>query len=390
MVVLNKTRMGFRIVAAAAIGATAWNGHVAALALLPLIVWIWRDSRSRFDAFLALFAYYLGAGRGLLAGASVFFTDPFTPPAWWAGVLIWTAPSALLAGTWAAGWGTSRRGLRLLVILAALALPPIGIVGWANPLTAAGALFPGTGWTGLGLLLALLVVVAEARRPTLLYPCFVLASVLNVSATAHEEPQWIGLDTRYGPTDSTEGEFERLRGLQRLVLRASREAPDGAVFVLPEAVGGAWTVNAAWWQRVARKLERKRQTVLVGAKRPDEGSRQYVNILVSLGNETGVEFASRVPVPIGMWTPYRDDGAKTAWWETGISVLNGQRAASLVCYEQLLVWPVLVSMAHRPEVLVGASNDWWAIETNIPDIQRQAVVAWGRLFGVPTVYAANL
>jgi len=276
------------------------------------------------------------------------------------------------------------------VILAALALPPIGIVGWANPLTAAGALFPGTGWTGLGLLLALLVVVAEARRPTLLYPCFVLASVLNVSATAHEEPQWIGLDTRYGPTDSTEGEFERLRGLQRLVLRASREAPDGAVFVLPEAVGGAWTVNAAWWQRVARKLERKRQTVLVGAKRPDEGSRQYVNILVSLGNETGVEFASRVPVPIGMWTPYRDDGAKTAWWETGISVLNGQRAASLVCYEQLLVWPVLVSMAHRPEVLVGASNDWWAIETNIPDIQRQAVVAWGRLFGVPTVYAANL
>jgi len=35
MVVLNKTRMGFRIVAAAAIGATAWNGHVAALALRP-------------------------------------------------------------------------------------------------------------------------------------------------------------------------------------------------------------------------------------------------------------------------------------------------------------------------------------------------------------------
>lgn len=390
MVVLNKTRMGIRIAAATAIGATAWGGHVAALALLPLIVWIWRDSRSRVEAFLALFAYYLGAGRGLLAGASVFFTDPFTPPAWWAGILVWTAPSALLAGTWAAGWGTSRQGLRLLMILAALALPPIGIVGWANPLTAAGALFPGTGWTGLVLLVGLLFVVAEIRRPTLLYPCFLLASLLNASAIGQVEPQWVGIDTRYGPTNSTEGEFERLRGLQHLVLRASRVAPAGTVLVLPEAVGGAWEVNAAWWERVARELEPRQQTVLIGAKRPDEGSKQYVNVLVSLGHEAGVEFPSRVPVPIGMWTPYRDDGAKTAWWGTGISMLNGQRVASLVCYEQLLVWPVLLSMAQRPDVLVGASNDWWAAGTSIPDIQRQAVVAWGRLFDVPTIYAANL
>jgi Carbon-nitrogen hydrolase len=61
-----------------------------------------------------------------------------------------------------------------------------------------------------------------------------------------------------------------------------------------------------------------------------------------------------------------------------------------VCYEQLLVFPLLVSMAHDPDLIVGVANDWWARDTNIPAIQGQALKAWGRLFRLPVISAVNL
>jgi hypothetical protein len=71
-------------------------------------------------------------------------------------------------------------------------------------------------------------------------------------------------------------------------------------------------------------------------------------------------------------------------------LVAGRKVAYLICYEQLLVFPVLISLAHSPDVLVGAANDWWARETSIPTIQGQALDAWGRLFGLPVVRATNI
>lgn len=380
-----------RSAGAAAIGVLAWSADANAFALLPLLVWIWRDSRNRWEAFAALFLYYLGAGRGLLSGASVFFADPFATPSWWAGVLIWILPSALLATTWATTWGTTRRGLRIVLMLVLISLPPIGLVGWANPLTAAGALFPGIGWYGLALMLSFIVAIAVNPRPRALLPFLAVSAALNFAIPAPADTAgWMGIDTRYGATHSTEEEFERLNGLRKRIMEASRSAPDGTVFVLPEAVGGDWTVNSAWWRQVAAQLQIRRQTVLIGAKRPDSDSRQYVNMLTTVGHDAGIEFPGRVPVPVSMWRPDRNDGAKAAWWNSGVAVLNSTKVAMLVCYEQLLVWPVLVSMSESPDVLIGASNHWWARGTSIPAIQRNAVSTWGRLFRIPTVYAANL
>ena len=61
-----------------------------------------------------------------------------------------------------------------------------------------------------------------------------------------------------------------------------------------------------------------------------------------------------------------------------------------ICYEQLLVFPILISMAHDPDLIVGAANDWWARGTSIPTIQGQALDVWGRLFSLPVVRATNI
>ena len=388
---LDKYKPSMRLLAAALLGALAWRGDAATLAMLPAVIWLWRDSKNRLDAFYTLFAYYLAASHGLIQGAGVFFSDPFTQPTWWAGVLIWMVPNAILAVTWAACWSYKKIGLRLLLALGLISLPPIGVVGWANPLTAAGILFPSTGWFGLGLILILFYLMAERQLSyQLIAPLMLLMPIINVNLEPLKTaPGWIGLDTRYLPSRSVVGEFERMKSLQQLITQQSRKAPSGTIFLLPEAVGGDWTINDTWWQRVENQLLTKKQTVVIGAKRPDPDSRGYINMLTTIGDQRGSEFINRVPVPLGMWMPHRADGIKTRWWGTGISAINNVKVASLICYEQLLIWPILLSMIRQPDVLIGASNGWWARATNIPEIQRQVLLTWGRLFAIPTVWAVN-
>jgi len=43
----------------------------------------------------------------------------------------------------------------------------------------------------------------------------------------------------------------------------------------------------------------------------------------------------------------------------GVLAIDHQRAALLICYEQMLVFPVLASMLRHPTVIVGISNTFW-------------------------------
>src|SRR5580698_3637840 len=124
-------------VMAALLGVFAWNDHILALSALPLLVYLWRRASSRADALIVAAAYYLAAARGLFHGAGVFFGTSDALPAWAYGALVWIVPNILLACVWAGLWGNTHRALRLLAILFIVSVPPIGVVGWANPVTAA-------------------------------------------------------------------------------------------------------------------------------------------------------------------------------------------------------------------------------------------------------------
>jgi hypothetical protein len=97
----------------------------------------------------------------------------------------------------------------------------------------------------------------------------------------------------------------------------------------------------------------------------------------------------RVPVPIAMWNPFRSASAQSDWFGSGLVRIRSECAGMVVCYEQLIVWPVLMTMTKHPTVLIAPANDYWVRGTTIPMFQRTAIRSWARLFGLPCLFAAN-
>jgi CO/xanthine dehydrogenase Mo-binding subunit len=60
--------------------------------------------------------------------------------------------------------------------------------------------------------------------------------------------------------------------------------------------------------------------------------------------------------------------------------MDGQRAAVLICYEQVLTYPIIASMLQSQAVLIGISNMYWFADTPLPRYQESALRAWARLF----------
>jgi apolipoprotein N-acyltransferase len=91
-----------------------------------------------------------------------------------------------------------------------------------------------------------------------------------------------------------------------------------------------------------------------------------------------------------MWNPFHSErGVALNLLGPGTVVVGGQRAAVLICYEQLLTWPMLRSAIERPTVLIAISNVSWTAATLVPQVQHTCVRAWARLFGLPVISAIN-
>jgi hypothetical protein len=102
---------------------------------------------SRRGAFLTAFAYF-AASWPLVTGARYFFGTNGSASL---TLLLWLAAAGLLSAPWGLLWTTNRNQFlwRIPLALTASAVPPLAVIGWASPLTAAGVLFPGTSWFGL-------------------------------------------------------------------------------------------------------------------------------------------------------------------------------------------------------------------------------------------------
>jgi apolipoprotein N-acyltransferase len=130
--------------------------------------------------------------------------------------------------------------------------------------------------------------------------------------------------------------------------------------------------------------------VLIGAGQAIPGSSQYYNSVVILGNEHREAVHQRIPVPGGMWNPLRPKGAFAAdLLAPGTVDVGGQRAAILICYEQILTWPMFRSAVEHPTLLIAISNEAWTSSTAVPRVQRACARAWARLFRLPLISAIN-
>jgi hypothetical protein len=376
------------VLAAYLVGCVAWSGEVLTLPVVLLLPALWAASPSRTVAAAVAAGYFLSSSRGLPQGAAEFFGSSV-----WIGFVLWIAASLPFVAVHALLW-TKREGWRRAghygLIMVLMAVPPLGITGWAHPITAAGVLFPGWGWWGLGA-----TAFGLCAMTTRLAPAVALAAVVatGISAANWSRPSapedWRGVDTAVGAAFGRVDAFDQQRSL---IAHVRQEANEGAkVIALPESALGILTPTVErFWVDALVDLD---ITVIAGAAVINtEG---YDTVMVALDRRgTRLLYRERMPVPVAMWQPWAkgfglSGGARATVFGDPTVEVAGHRFAPLICYEQLLVWPILQSALHHPDAVLAIANGWWAKNTSIPAIQRASVEAWARLFDLALVTAFN-
>ena len=370
-------------VAGGLLGFLAWPGESADLALALLMPALWGLAPNRIAAGLCAFGYYAAASHGVPIGAEVFFQNGLGY-----AMTLWLGASALSALPWFLLFSPRQRALRAGLAMVLVAVPPIGIVGWAHPITAAGELLPGGAWAGL---VATFLGLSLSARWPLLAIAMVVVALVSPKAPIEAPDGWRGVETHWLMTS---GQHRLVEQHDRLVALAEQVSANDTdrVLIFPETILGQWQLPSSWlWADAARQAHARGQALVFGAEWPTDG-RHYENIagVMDRNGDLSPVYRQLMPVPFSMWRPGSGDGALPAWFEPQSAVIDGRRTAFLICYEQLLIWPPLVAFATDPLVVVGMSNDWWARYTNIPAIQRTAMTAWARLFAVPLVLSENL
>ncbi|WP_395173096.1 conjugal transfer protein TraB [Roseibium alexandrii] len=386
---LKLARSLFCILGGMATGTIGWSANVLLLPVGMLFPAFWAYAPSRSVATLVAAAHFLGASRGLPQGASIFFGSQYV-----IGLGLWVAASLIFVAVHSALWTQQsgwQRALRYFSATVLMSLPPLGIMGWASPITAAGVLFPGWSWFGLAAT-AILLLAMTTNLWRIAVP--VVAGFAAWSAAVWTEPKvikgWIGINTtfRYEEAGQHAGYAQQLETIA-LVRKAAGHGAN--VIVLPESALGLWTpTTERLWTDA---LSNSPVTVIGGATIIHRDG--YDTVMVELsGNGSRVLYRERMPVPVSMWQPWRrftgDGGRANAYFfDNPIAQVAGTRVVPLICYEQLIIWPVLQSMAMGSEMIVAISNGWWTGGSNITDIQRASVTAWAKLFDVPLVMAVN-
>lgn len=371
-------------------GWTGWSGHVLLLPVAVAFPLLWSLARTRAQAAAVSAAYFLAASRGLPQGVANFYGQDI-----WPGLLLWLVASSAFVMAHSVLW-TDRKGwqksFRYMAACVVMAVPPFGILGWAHPITAAGVLFSGWGWWGLAAMVAGLGVMTTHYRPA---AATAMIGFWLWSAAGWTTPilptWWTGVDLEMGAS------LGRAAGLQRQqdLIDVARAQPPGTTIVLPESALGFWTPTVArFWQKGLTGTD---ITVIAGAALID--GRGYDNVLVKISAEmTEILYQERMPVPGSMWQPWRgwigggggdEAGARAHFFVNPVVEVGITKVAPLICYEQLLVWPLLQSAFHRPDAIVAVGNGWWTAGTSIIDIQKASSTAWARLFDLPLVISFN-
>lgn len=118
---------------------------IAASILVPALV---LRQGSRGCSFGGAMLYYAAASWAAVPASLSFLgrdTGLMTP------ISLCCCAAVLLASPWPLLWPRKQNQFwwRIPAGLALSVVPPLGIIGWASPVTAAGLLFPGKGWLGL-------------------------------------------------------------------------------------------------------------------------------------------------------------------------------------------------------------------------------------------------
>lgn len=343
----------------------------------------------RAHAAAVAFAYYAGATWVVIPGAKTFFG---VGAGLFDGIALWLIGAALLCLPYGLVGSASRRALPLRSVAAVLMSvpPPLGIIGVASPLTAAGLLFPGTGWLGLAATLASIAALC-VRTAFTTSAIAVIAVSCNLLYPGDPKPAfaWETVSTHFGGLGlngvSAGTEFQAAQFLQQVALRSNAR-----VLVFPETAVPRWTeATDLFWQPTLDAIAASGKTILIGTTFDIPGKSGYENGIVIRGAQNGT-FLQHIPVPLGMWNPLHPSSVPLHILGPSVLTIGRHRAAIIICYEQFLTWPILKAFLNRPDVLVGVANDYWARDTRIPALQSQILNIWAKLFRSSKISATNV
>jgi hypothetical protein len=439
------TRFGDRLSfwSATAIGLGVSTGYplgIIAAAGMPLVC---LTAGTRKAAFRSTLGYYVAAIWPMVPGLDRYMGQAATSLI---PIAMWVLSAILLSLPWTIAWTSDRRVdcvWRGPLALLATIVPPLGIIGLASPLTAAGYLFPGTAWVGLAAVALLPGIVlsthAWAWRRRCAVLCLVSASVVGLAIGGRllargdvaPPPGWIAVNTEFGDVSQPFQDFPAAQ-----LIRQKAAETSARVLIFPESVVPRWSESTeVFWRQSLDHCRMRGQILAIGAGLPAkataernvlEGLRDLKaydfgaaidalkrmgtprathgsvisngpikprpesidNTMLIVGAESA-KFYQRVPVPVGMWRPFSKISVPLRLDSPGVLEIDHERAAVLICYEQMLTFPIFASMLQRPTVIVGISNTFWISHTTIPRYQATAVRGWAKLFHLPYFLAVN-
>lgn len=391
--------MRLGVLLSSVLGVALSTGSPVGLATSILAPVVFLRQRSRALAFACAVVYYLAALRDLPIVSRNFFG----PTAGLAqGIPLWLLGAGLLSLLWLWAWSPSQISIlwRCPIALLSSVLPPLGIIGLASPTAAAGLLFPGTGFIGFALILFLpALVVNSARVASSAFASLILLFHLLSAPQPPPPSDWVAINTSFGQVGHNPADLVReYQVAKQIETEASRSR--ARVVIFPEAVAPDWidiivprgkTILVGAVEPIQKRTDLQAEIAALNgslsATVPIQSS-SYQNKLLVRGVETD-EFNQRVPIPIGMWKPLTGTGVALNLASPGTLAIEGRRAAIIICYEQLIAWPVLASFLEHPSIIVAISNNVWVGGTGVPRVERSIMESWASLFGVPLLSASN-
>jgi hypothetical protein len=370
-----------------AIGALGWSGRPSLHFFALVFPFVYLQSRRRLDSLSALF-YYGAATYVVIPGSTVFFhsgRNPVLP------ILIWAALTLLGAGPWIIFYSRQWLPVSAIAAIVVLALPPLSLVTVAHPIIATGQWFPGTRWFGLCLPLFLIAAYDQACDLAVI-TILIAASILTHTRFTRPspDPRVIAVNSEFGITPQHHLSGSALESQEASLQHLALTHPD-ALVILPESVIPDWSpMHEARWAITFARLKEQHTGLLIGTTIPIPNTEANRNVLLSRGFTERLSYVQRVPVPLGMWQPGSEHNGFPLMlrFPATIRIWN-HRAGVLICYEQLIVWPALQTLAHNPDLLIAPSNVYWASGTTIPAIQHIAAQDWADLWSIPLYEASN-
>ena len=388
------------------IGGLAWVpfGISCQLAVLWLLAMAWLLAPSRKAAFTLFFFYYLVTSREVGQIIHRFSFGEITEVASWTlGIMCFSS----IAFLWTIAW--QRRPLwrfcALVLMLIATSIPPLGGFVYGSPLLAAGWLFPGMGFVGIGLLVmswgSIFAFAVLPKSNFRIFAAFIAGSLavvsvlVNANYSEHDSNFVYALNTKM-PLYPAKIEDQHQRHLE--LTKAALAALDQPypIVVMPEEIGGFWQPRYAWlWEDVSKAYKAANKILVVGFDtKPD----QYANTakVFGLNPDNAKDVLAKVSAPIGGWNPLSTFHAPARWLSPATMTVNGRELIFIFCWEELVPWPWLAVASLAPKhdkktySVVALANHWWAKDLDIDDSQTRSTQAWSRLFGWTFQRAVNV